>query len=736
MGDSNSEGSVSLDRPFQNHKVFTHLAHVACTSLFDRSGRFGCSTDQRGDSEGYRIVHWSNSAADKASTEKYVAVFAEDEFTDANVATALSDGGGAVRGLLVLNHTTSSLSSSTQRASPGPVYPNGYSTPAASMVEYTNGQYAWNPTGDSLVFRDLYGVPAAMVERPDTAAYAYEQSRVEGNDVVLSFNYYMGPEKVNSFECLDWRDADGEPEPMCLPLGGQSVLAYAGTPPPSSNDDGSFAARDLVLLATSIDATAVFHDAAPGANAAASGLMATLLAARLIGKAVDRDTLDSYSKQIAFGFFQGETYGYMGSRSFLRDRSYPGLTCQNKVGDGCAYPLRPNLNFLHGGKVASMLAVDQVGVLSTANTLYVHATDNDDGNVANVLYQFDGVQKSNAGNIPPSPLVSLVELSEAAIGGAVLSGYDDAYADPGDYQSQRDTVEQIDLDAIRQAAVLVARTGLAVAATDDDGDYETAAATAATLIPDSDAVDDDDYEELVASLFDCLFRDAYCDFWNEYVRTERRNEARGTGVDLGRQTARATTGTVPNYYVSVYDPTAQAALRVSGKGYYGAYNETLTDNEVKNAVYVHRPSALEAGIHGLANEFLGANDQAAERTKCSSSRQCENNDSQSCPATTTSVCTGSGRCACSVSFYHLALDEAIEPVPMTECGRFRRVDGEAGVSPVYTEPNWSASVGVSMYRAADADVGPLTLAVGALTLCASALTTLALRRWMVREKLY
>ena len=51
----------------------------------------------------------------------------------------------------------------------------------------------------------------------------------------------------------------------------------------------------------------------------------------------------------------------------------------------------------------------------------------------------------------------------------------------------------------------------------------------------------------------------------------------------------------------------------------------------------------------------------------------------------------------------MALDEALVAAPNMPTGFFEYGNNDdAGVSPVYTEPYWSPSVGVRVYR----DVGP------------------------------
>ena len=69
----------------------------------------------------------------------------------------------------------------------------------------------------------------------------------------------------------------------------------------------------------SINSTFMCHDISLGTIGAASNVFALLLSVHLIGSALDDRALDALHGRIAFGFFQGESYGYVSSRRFLRD---------------------------------------------------------------------------------------------------------------------------------------------------------------------------------------------------------------------------------------------------------------------------------------------------------------------------------------------------------------------------------------------------------------------------------
>ena len=90
-----------------------------------------------------------------------------------------------------------------------------------------------------------------------------------------------------------------------------------------------------------------------------------------------------------------------------------------------------------------MSSVDQVGVLTNSQKLYVYTDGTDYGNFLSVILQgvapnsytiseveadadddhFDGDDVA----VPPTPLTSLLSLTAGAMGGAVLTGYADTF---------------------------------------------------------------------------------------------------------------------------------------------------------------------------------------------------------------------------------------------------------------------------------------------------------------------
>lgn len=293
------QGKPSLDNPFQS--ALKKLPQKPCVSLFTRDGRIGCGTYSRDEMTG-AMLEWStlvnsdyySDGTVASSLPEFIAVVDEYEYNAATVEQIIASSDSTLlKGILVLNHTSSS-SASLSYTSPASQYPRG-------------DAYLWNPNGDDLLSKDMYGLPTAYVENADIAEYVFTASKEQSTNllngfgdvkknvfdedyhefppVMATFNLYMGPEGMDSKTCLSWVDTDGNWSPKCLPLGGTSVWGLAGSPYErgsynQNDDDGK---QPVVVVATNMDATAMFHDAARGANTAAANILTVVMAAKIFG---------------------------------------------------------------------------------------------------------------------------------------------------------------------------------------------------------------------------------------------------------------------------------------------------------------------------------------------------------------------------------------------------------------------------------------------------------------------
>jgi hypothetical protein len=395
----------------------------------------------------------------------------------------------------------------------------------------------------------------------------------------------------------------------------------------------------------------------------------------------------------------------------------------------CLNPLRHDLDFMDIGAIQSMIAVDQVGILSENNTFYVH--DSGHGYYSNIMTSMSSddwtIQDATAGSLPPTPLSSLLVLSEGQVGGIVLTGYNDAFAEDSFYMSHMDSTDRIsiNLDAVAKAATVVARTALAAAyGNTNDG----SAISAITELTSEDGT--------LNKLANCLFENGNCKFLLNYASMERSNDRIETGVDLG---VGQSLGKLPNYYPSVYDfRNGQPGVQLDGK-VYGAYTGDKVYGENTEDKFLIRPDMLAMSIHGLLNDFLGRSAAAdgsnsLNLQKCQSISDCSS--VQYCSADgEKAVCTGSKVCVCSRSHYHVALDDAIIPSPNNGTGIFIVSQDDTGVTPMYTEPYWSNDIGVQVFRASNGAAN-WTLGIGISVAIGCVAATIIFKKRLQNEKLY
>jgi nicastrin len=768
---------TSLDEPFQSS--FHNLVHSPCVTLYNRKGRAGCGTIDRETQSG--PIYYYDGQNGVPSDGTFVAVIEEYQLTANTINTLLSSNvDGNLKGILVLNGTEAD--DTNEYASPGPVYPLGYSTPSEGIA-YGNNAFAWNAKGDGLIQFDLYGIPLVYINEYETSYYIRNASQDmnKAHEIYTEFNYYMGPDGINSIDCLQWVDSQSQKwNPKCLPLGGVSVWGFAGSPPKKSSSnyptDDTSAANDnggrreldgssstkvynsyksAIVVGTSIDSTSMFHDLVPGANEGASNTLAVIMAAYLLGQSVDDATLDGLTHRIVFAFFEGEAYGYLGSRRFVNDilnfqckdeykvRSVSGKSDSDMA---CLYPMRPSLKFKDIGSIAGMLTVDQVGIPAADGSLFVH--NSGEGGMgtflANVaMYSSTSSFKatmSAAGNnankypYPPTALNSLLSVTAGTYGGAVLTGYDYAFTKRPPYQSHLNWInhQEMDLKAIAASATILARSALAAAYDDGSYDYATASSYAINIIPELSYEND-----VLVQLADCLFVNGNCQYLKKYAAMDAANDHTRTGFELevGKSLNQP-----PNYYVGVYNSdNGQPWVRVGNK-FYGAYNGQDYGKSSSDS-FGMQPKMLPQALRNMLDSFLGkgsmitSDGSTATTKKCSSASDCSSISYCSTDADS-AVCSAQGVCVCSRGFFHIALDEALNASPNNSTGYFEMASGDAGLSAVWAEPFWSSEVGVNMYRYSASNPGWIVLVSGAAVLGVCFFVVVLVKVGMKKEKLY
>jgi nicastrin len=762
---------TSLDEPFQSS--FHHLQHSACVTLYHRNGRVGCGTIDR-ETQAGPIYYYDGNGVPNG--RDFVAVIEEYQLTAQTINSLLSSStNGNLKGIMVLNGTQAD--DTNEYASPGPIYPLGYSTPSEG-ISYGNNAFPWNAKGDGLIQSDLYGVPLVYINEYETSYYIRNaaQDLNKASEIYTQFNYYMGPDGVTSKDCLQWQDANsGTWNPRCLPLGGVSVWGFAGSPPkktshnyPEKSDDANGSSsssssssslsnsyKPAIVVGTSTDSTSLFHDLVPGANEGAANTLTLIMAAYLLGKSVDDATLDALPNRIVFGFFDGEAYGYLGSRRFVQDvlnfQCGEGLRVRSVAKDdtsdmACLYPMRPNMRFKDVYKIAAFLTVDQVGIPAGDGNLFVHnAGGGGMGTfLANVM-KYSGTSyfkatSSAAGNnaneypYPPTPLTAAMSVTGGSVGGAVLTGYDYAFTKRPPYQSHLNWIQnqEMNLKSIASAATILARTALAGAYDNGSYDYETASSYAKNLISELSASND-----VLVEMANCLFADGKCSMLNKFASMDAANERAKTNFDIWPG---ASLGKPPNYYLGVYNTgNGQPFVRVGGD-VYGAYNGNDYGNNKNDAIGM-QPKILQQALRNMLDTYLGKgsmmDSSGAEMSAraCSSASDCSKVQYCSTEADS-ATCSANKVCVCRRGFYHVALDEAVNAAPNRITGYFEMSSSDAGVSPLWTEPFWSNDVGVKMYRYSSSNPGIFVLVGGAVFLGACFFVVVLLKVAMKKQKLY
>lgn len=661
----------------------------------------GCSTGPNGVT-GYLYV--ADTQADIASFTTFsdklsrAVLLPPGLLTAANIATLSSVP--YLAGLLV---------------TPGPFNPSeGFSPASAVLPDGRPSARAWNPAGRNLT-QARYPFPIVSLAADEAADLRAKGLVNQGRASYTSFPqhavrlfFYMGPDGLTSGGCLDAQ--------QCLPLGGQSVWGSLGplhAAPQEGRGRGSGAGpqRPVVMAVASLDAGGLFHDSSFGADATVSGLVALLAAAHALGALPASRALPL---QILVGAFQGEAYGRIGSRRWLREVGafncsalVPGASSATGV-PFCAAPLRTSLAFtgLAPGDFATVIAADQVGARGLSSLwLRGWATasrgaapsplgsgDSSTETVAAVFAAAAGAgllgpitalpAAAPQAAPPPSPVETFLESAGSASGSGsgvtalMLSGYDSAYASRV-YHSQYDNATTVDAGVVTAAATLLARSLFALA-TNASTPAAAAAAVPASLVANA---------TVVASLLSCLTVSAQCPLFSSLL-----------GIPADQLPAYLPAGPLP-LYTSVYT-----------RPYMAGSNG-----------YVVAPSPVE----GLARNFLavalaGGDPFGSPVPQCNATAGC---------AGAASECIA-GTCVNATSFYHDALSPAVTPSDVNY-GQYAVDASQVTPSdPAWAEPYWSGKIGVTLLLADSPATEGGVLAAGLVTAIACVGITWLLTRYL------
>jgi len=468
-------------------KIYTEIPGIPCTRLADKDKFIGCSSSRFGDSGPL----WPLETQDDVDSflkspppgpDKAV-VMKDDVFTKSNVKDLIASG--HIMGIVVV---------------PGSGPSDGFS-PDSTFPSYQFGlqhsndaNYVWNPFGNSLMLEE-FNIPMFYF---DNETENDHNTWGKANENKESPNSW--PQHGIRFN--SWMHASGPSETclrrgQCQAVGGKSVW---GTFEPQVNKS-----KELIMVIAAMDSTAFFRDVSIGADAGASGSIALLLVMDALSRYtnITNQTLSELDRQILFGFFEGESWGYMGSKRFVHD--IVNFKCEKKDGSGCKDPYAPSLEFqnINISNIKYLLEVSQVA--NAVDQLYIHTehSQSDDNPLVQQLLAsstISNISVSMASNSTPGvpPGSTMTFLKQANITHAVLAEHDATYTNKY-YHSRLDNQLNIQSAALVKVATLVLETVFSLASNGQP-------------VPENLTINAD----LASTLVYCMSQNMSCDFVQEY----------------------------------------------------------------------------------------------------------------------------------------------------------------------------------------------------------------------------
>ncbi|CAL0301415.1 unnamed protein product [Lupinus luteus] len=430
-GESSSMESV----PDLQNTMYNVVDGYPCVRLLNLSGTIGCSNPGR-DKVVAPIVRFEN--VDEISEPSAILV-SENDFP--NLFARISDDisfASKVGGVLV--EPGADMQNKLKGFSPDQKFPQ------AEFAPYDNINYKWNPIGSGIMWKS-YNFPVFLLAESGTKTLQEFITKNDGKSKsytsnVAEFDLVMQTMRSGTHDsesCLK--------EATCLPLGGYSV--WSSLPP--INVSSLKKPKSIILTVASMDSASFFRDKSLGADSPISGLIALLAAVDALSHV---DGLGDLSKQLVFGVFTGEAWGYLGSRRFLLELdmhsdAVHGLDSSlfetvieiGSVGKGFSQGVN---NFFAHSKGDSSATNQTMAALKRAQETL--RTEN---------IKITSASASNPG-IPPSSLM-VFSKKNPAISGVVLEDFDSVFVNKF-YHSHLDDLSNVNSSAVVAAASLVART--------------------------------------------------------------------------------------------------------------------------------------------------------------------------------------------------------------------------------------------------------------------------------------
>lgn len=247
-------------------------------------------------------------------------------------------------------------------------------------------------------------------------------------------------------------------------MGGHSVwTSLPATIDPKKNN---------ILTLSTLDSISLFHGKAIGAVSEMSSLIANLVALDALTSPENEIQYKDFKKQLIFMFFEGESFGNVGSSRLLQN--IINFDCELwKDNNTCSTPNYPNTDFrkINLTKTDAVIELKQVGTrLGQAEdrNLYVHNNEHNFENpIADTLISIadniDGLSLLKASEetdgLPPSSSLTFVKNESLALTDKTFvitdhaAEYNNKY-----YHSHFDDFENIDIDAVKKSAKFLAQS--------------------------------------------------------------------------------------------------------------------------------------------------------------------------------------------------------------------------------------------------------------------------------------
>ncbi|KAF1776683.1 Nicastrin [Phytophthora cactorum] len=568
----------------------------------------------------------SGSADQQEADSKYVLVMTESLLS----YDAIEAGIDRIGGLFLFPETTNaSFDSST---------PQGDGTVDGALNPFTSDKIKWNPTGNGLLIESL-PFPVVMLENATTGAEFTKRAQINLKDSAGAtykafMNYYFGPQEMNSLKCLNFTNIYGNPSPKCDP------------------------SEDRV------------HSA--------------------------------FDKKVVFAAFQAEKFGFVGSRKFLSDlqkfTKNPEGACAYPVDDStspmgpsfCTYPMLSSTEFanLKLANISYAIAVDQVGILPKSGNFTVHLNPhaNDSSDLIDAILNAPSaasVAEGSTGSLPPTPLTSFVndaEYGQRDLVSAVLAGYDDSYTSERTYNSRHDEFTLLDVDAVVQAAQVLAESIFTLASSN---------ATTAQM----DKIEVDTW--LVESMLSCITTDWNCDLMKKYSQYMVTTLIEYLSLTDSAWPSYSEPTTL--YPGSISRDRSTFVLKKSDGSYYSLFNDSWSDEDYAVRLF---PNAYEVFARAFLASAMVPNATADAAASCSQSQGCSDGGKGM-------ECVYPGVCAKKSAYHHEASSPGIK---RTDTALLYDVVNSS--MPIWVEPRWANDIGSYSFPDPGAWIGWITLAIG------------------------